>query len=57
MPRNRPASNPKPPPNKGASRQAPRRYEADNGPLSEKQMDAIDRLQPPGRTRVKQSLF
>ena len=39
------------------ARQTLPRYEVDNGPLSEKQMDEIDRLQPPGRMKVKQSLF
>ncbi len=57
MPRKRASAKPKPPSNKGVSRRALPRYKADNGPLSEKQMDAIDRLQPPGRTKVKQSLF
>lgn len=39
------------------ARQTLPRYEVDNGPLSEKQMNEIDRLQPPGRMKVKQSLF
>jgi hypothetical protein len=33
------------------------RYEVDEGPLTQSQMDAIDRLQPPGRMKVKKSLF
>jgi hypothetical protein len=32
-------------------------YEADDGPLTEEQMRVIDRLQPPGRMKVKSSLF
>lgn len=32
-------------------------YEADNGPLTRQQMDEIRRLQPPGRMKVKESLF
>ena len=39
------------------ARQTLPRYEIDNGPLTEKQMDEIDRLQPPGRMKVKSSLF
>jgi len=39
------------------ARQTLPRYEADNGPLTEKQMNEIDRLQPPGRMKVKKSLF
>lgn len=39
------------------ARQTLPRYEADNGPLTGRQMDAIDRLQPPGRMKVKKSLF
>ncbi len=39
------------------ARQTLPRYEADNGPLTEKQMDEIDRLQPRGRMKVKKSLF
>jgi hypothetical protein len=39
------------------ARQTLPRYEADNGPLSENQMDEIGRLQPPGRMKVKTSLF
>ena len=33
------------------------RYELDNGPLTEAQKDAIDRLQPPGRSKVTKRLF
>lgn len=33
------------------------RYELDDGPLTQAQMDAIDRLQPPGRIKVTKSLF
>ena len=33
------------------------RYELDNGPLTNAQMDAIDRLQPPGRGKVTKTLF
>jgi hypothetical protein len=29
----------------------------DDGPLTKEQMDAIDRLQPPGRSKVLKSLF
>jgi hypothetical protein len=32
-------------------------YEPDDGPLTEEQMRAIERLQPPGRMKVKSSLF
>lgn len=39
------------------ARQTLPRYEADNGPLTETQMNEIDRLQPPGRMKVKKSLF
>ncbi len=39
------------------ARQTLPRYEIDNGPLTEKQMNEIDRLQPPGRMKVKSSLF
>lgn len=39
------------------ARQSLPRYEADNGPLTQQQMDEIRRLQPPGRMKVKQSLF
>jgi len=33
------------------------RYEADNGPLSTKQLNAIKRLEPQGRMLVKDKLF
>ena len=39
------------------ARQTLPRYEADNGPLTQQQMDEIRRLQPPGRMKVKKSLF
>ena len=39
------------------ARQTLPRYEADNGPLTERQMDEINRLQPPGRMKVRKSLF
>lgn len=39
------------------ARQTLPRYELDDGPLTEEQMDAIDRLQPPGRSKVIKSLF
>jgi hypothetical protein len=39
------------------ARQTLPRYELDDGPLTKKQMDAIDRLQPPGRSKVLKSLF
>jgi len=39
------------------ARQTLPRYEPDDGPLSRAQMDAIDRLQPPGRMKVTKSLF
>jgi hypothetical protein len=39
------------------ARQTLPRYELDDGPLTEAQMDAIDRLQPPGRMKVTKSLF
>lgn len=39
------------------ARQTLPRYEADEGPLAQEQMDAIEHLQPPGRMRVKKSLF
>jgi len=39
------------------ARQALPRYELDDGPLTQEQMDAIDRLQPPGRSKVIKSLF
>jgi len=39
------------------ARQTLPRYELDDGPLTQEQMDAIDRLQPPGRIKVTKSLF
>ena len=39
------------------ARQTLPRYELDNGPLTEAQKDAIDRLQPPGRGKVTKRLF
>jgi hypothetical protein len=39
------------------ARQTLPRYEADNGPLTERQMEEIRRLQPQGRMKVKASLF
>lgn len=39
------------------ARQTLPRYELDNGPLTEAQKDAIDRLQPPGRSKVTKRLF
>ncbi len=39
------------------ARQTLPRYELDDGPLTKAQMDAIDRLQPPGRSKVIKSLF
>jgi hypothetical protein len=39
------------------ARQTLPRYEVDEGPLARNQMDAIDRLQPPGRMKVKKSLL
>lgn len=39
------------------ARQALPRYELDDGPLTDAQMDAIDRLQPPGRGKVTKTLF
>ena len=39
------------------ARQTLPRYELDDGPLTKEQMDAIDRLQPPGRSKVIKSLF
>ncbi len=32
-------------------------YEADNGPLTQQQMEEIRRLQPSGRMKVKERLF
>lgn len=39
------------------ARQTLPRYELDGGPLTRAQMDAIDRLQPPGRGKVIKTLF
>lgn len=39
------------------ARQTLPRYEANNGPLSQQQMDEIRRMQPPGRMKVTKSLF
>ena len=39
------------------ARQMLPRYEADNGPLTQQQMDEIRRLQPPGRMKVRERLF
>lgn len=39
------------------ARQTLPQYEPDDGPLTQEQMDAIDRLQPPGRMKVIKSLF
>jgi hypothetical protein len=39
------------------ARQTLPRYEADNGPLTQEQMDEIRRLQPPGRMKAIESLF
>ena len=39
------------------ARQTLPRYEADNGPLTERQMEEIRRAQPRGRMKVKESLF
>lgn len=39
------------------ARQTLPRYGIDPGPLTREQMDAIDRLQPPGRMKVRKSLF
>jgi hypothetical protein len=33
------------------------RYEPDQGPLTRRQMATIDRLQSPGRMKVKKNLF
>lgn len=33
------------------------RYEMDNGPLTEEQMDEIRRLQPAGRIKTRERLF
>ena len=39
------------------ARQTLPQYEADDGPLTDAQMDAIRKLQPSGRMKVKASLF
>jgi hypothetical protein len=39
------------------ARQTLPRYELDEGPLTQTQMDAIDRLQPPGRMKAGKRLF
>jgi len=39
------------------ARQTLPRYEADNGPLTQQQMDEIRRLQSPGRMKGRESLF
>lgn len=39
------------------ARQTLPRYELDEGPLTGAQMDAIDRLQPPGRGKLVKKLF
>lgn len=39
------------------ARQTLPRYEPDDGPLTAKQKKTIERLQPPGRMKVKTSLF
>jgi hypothetical protein len=39
------------------ARQTLPRYEVDEGPLAQNQMDAIDRLQPRGRMKVRKHLF
>lgn len=39
------------------ARQTLPRYEADNGPLTEEQLDEIRRQQPSGRMKVRESLF
>ena len=39
------------------ARQTLPRYELDDGPLTQAQKDASDRLQPPGRSKVIKSLF
>ena len=33
------------------------RYKADNDPLTEREMEEIRRAQPPGRIKVRKSLF
>ena len=39
------------------ARQTLPRYEPDDGPLTPEQMNQIRRMQPPGRMKVKKSLF
>jgi hypothetical protein len=39
------------------ARQTLPRYELDDGPLTKEQIEAIERLQPPGRSKVIKSLF
>jgi hypothetical protein len=39
------------------ARQTLPRYELDDGPLTKEQIDAIERLQPPGRSKAIKSLF
>ena len=39
------------------ARQTLPRYEIDNGPLTDEQMDEIRRRQPAGRMKAKESLF
>ena len=39
------------------ARQTLPRYEPDDGPLTQQQMDEIRRMQPPGRMKVTKSLF
>lgn len=39
------------------ARQTLPRYEPDDGPLTAEQKKAVGRLQPPGRMKVKTSLF
>jgi hypothetical protein len=39
------------------ARQTLPRYELDEGPLTQAQMDAIERLQPPGRMKAGKRLF
>ena len=39
------------------AQQALPRYEIDNGPLTDEQMDEIQRLQPAGRMKTRERLF
>jgi hypothetical protein len=39
------------------ARQTLPRYQLDEGPLTQAQMDAIERLQPPGRMKAGKRLF